>query len=419
MNSGNNIDLLRITRSKTGSLKSSKPIESKSKKVIEKVTHESGSTNVNKNIRTKRSLNISREERPVNDMEPANVEGRAEIEAEWQRIRCERQLIEQQRAELERLRTEMTSSNACAETLQRRRATTGSENNHQPNEQLVNGLVNQLRNLQININVPKFCEESNPMEYIESIERYLKLKNVCEEQCLMVVENIIEGRVRIWYEVVKNQVSTFIEFKHAFLNEFYSIPVRVRFKNQWAYRKYKSSDGSMHSYFYKQLKETRYFDPPLTPYEINYSIIQQLPSRIRSNLSTVNFSDSNSVAQALAQIDLAQEDFERQRDSRYQYNRGRGNQVNSLRFSQNARSDYRGYNNYYGRKNSKNERYDDRNYRYPNNNRGYKVWENRQEKRIESRDSPTNVELPDVRFPPPRAVNCEGQSVRERENHLN
>ncbi|KAK2578366.1 hypothetical protein KPH14_000933 [Odynerus spinipes] len=160
--------------------------------------------------------------RPVTEMGPENVEGRVELEFEWQRIKSERQQIGKQRVELERLRVKMIASRLRTETLSQKHMTEENEN-HQPNEQLVNGLV-------ININIPKFSEENNPIE---------------------------------------------------------------------------------------------------------------------------------------------------------------------------------------------NERHNDRNYRRPSYDRGYIIGDNRRNTRVESRNSPTNVELPDVRFPPPHMVNYEGQPSSQGDNHLN
>lgn len=171
-------------------------------------------------------------------------------------------------------------------------------------EQLLNGLVNHLQYLNINIKVPKFSDNINPLEFLNDLEKYFRFKNVRPEHQLVVIESLIDGRVKLWYEIVKDTLFDFNSFKSAFKNEFYSIPVRVKFKSQWMSRKYnKTTDGTMQTFFYKQLREARYFDPPLTPYEINYSIMQQFPPSTRVALSAVNLSDSNLVAQALFQID--------------------------------------------------------------------------------------------------------------------
>lgn len=74
-----------------------------------------------------------------------------------------------------------------------------------------------------------------------------------QEDCkLLILETLLEGRARDWYRAHQGHYLTYNTFKLAFLQEFYSIPTQVRLKAQWSSRRYASSDGSMHSYFYQQ-----------------------------------------------------------------------------------------------------------------------------------------------------------------------
>ena len=74
-------------------------------------------------------------------------------------------------------------------------------------------------------------------------------------------------------------------------------------------------------YLFSQYKEARYFLPMLGSYEINYSIIQQLPLRVREALTAIDYSDRNKLTQALAHLDLTHEEREngrRSQQNRYQ-----------------------------------------------------------------------------------------------------
>ncbi|KAK2575275.1 hypothetical protein KPH14_007660 [Odynerus spinipes] len=258
MSNENSLNFVRVTRSNKNSLKSPDATDIVLRKTRSQSVTQNTSIKVNKTSKTKRISNTRRKEESTQSMSQGRNDEASEIENEWQRLRSEKERLERERQEIEKIRNEIMATQRPANTEnQDDRTERTRSRNDQPEEQLVNGLVNHLKNLHVNINIPKFIEENNPVEYIEDTERYFKLKNVSSEQQLVVIENIIEGRVKVWYNAIRDRIATFAEFRQAFLEEFYSIPIKVRFKNQWATRRYRPSDGSMHSYFYKQLKETR------------------------------------------------------------------------------------------------------------------------------------------------------------------
>ncbi|KAK2578319.1 hypothetical protein KPH14_012620 [Odynerus spinipes] len=140
------------------------------------------------------------------------------------------------------------------------------------------------------------------------LEKFFQFKNVKNEHKVLVAESLLEGRAKIWANSVTRAFTDFKAFREAFLQEFYSIPIRVRLKNQWLSRRYRYTDGSMLEYFYKQLRAALHFEPELNKYEINYSIIQQFPVRVREATASVDYTDVNSIAQALSRLDGVQRD---------------------------------------------------------------------------------------------------------------
>lgn len=184
-------------------------------------------------------------------------------------------------------------------------------------DRLVNGLVNHLQYSHIRVNPPIFKDEMNPLDFIEDLDRFFRFKNIQLEGRLVVLDTLFEGKAGKWYRRVRDQFANYEQFKQSFLKEFYSTPFRVQFENRWATRRYTPRDGSLHAYFNQQLHETRHFDPPLTAYKKNYTIVQQLPSRVRGMVSSVNFADTEALSRTLTQIDGSQEDasfFERVRE---------------------------------------------------------------------------------------------------------
>ncbi|XP_048514938.1 uncharacterized protein LOC125501868 [Athalia rosae] len=328
---------------------------------------------------------------------------RMEIQKEWRRLKEEQAKIDQQRADLERTRLEMIQQSQ-ADQLQIQIP---------DNDQVVSGLVKHLQYLHIDVKVPKFSENGHPVDFLEDLERYFKYKNVRGDHRLLVIESILEGRVKIWYEVTKGIINDYEAFRLAFEAEFYSIPVQVRFKNQWLSRRYRQQDGSLLTYFYKQLRDTRHFQPKLPTYEINYLIAQQLPSRVRTALATVDLANTNLVVQVLSQLDEVHEEYEKRESGRvngHHYNnqgQNSGNKnirsanlsnitVAEARDKQNWQAS-RGYQRYQAQR--------------PRQNRGDGNWRVRQSQAEQvavvqqNRPSYSNQDrmvVADTRFPPPR-----------------
>lgn len=135
------------------------------------------------------------------------------------------------------------------------------------------------------------------------------MRNVPSEFQVATLEQMLSGHTRNWFRINKRNIVSIEEFERLFLEEFYTVPIRVAFKAQWASKKYYAKDSTLQEYFYSQLLQAKYFDPPVLPYEINFSIVQQMPPAVQFALSTVDFSQTGAITQALAQIDITHNNF--------------------------------------------------------------------------------------------------------------
>ena len=171
-------------------------------------------------------------------------------------------------------------------------------------DQLIQTLVDGLRAINVDAKVPKFNETDNPIEFLERMQKYFTLKNITRANCLNVFDCALEGRARAWFDAQRNGFVDYDDFKTKFLNEFYSIPIRVKIKSRWLANRFDHNRDNLQSYFLDQIKDARHFLPQMEPYEMYYTIIQQMPIRVREALATVDFSDFDRISQALAQLDL-------------------------------------------------------------------------------------------------------------------
>ncbi|XP_043465743.1 uncharacterized protein LOC122500712 [Leptopilina heterotoma] len=156
----------------------------------------------------------------------------------------------------------------------------------------------------IDIRMPRFENEKkqNPVEFLQKIENYFRVKGVFGFTRLIVLGESLEGRARGWFEAIS--VESFDDFKEMFLQEFFSIPIQVRLKTQWSSRKYTSQEGLLVEYLEKQTKDARFIIPRLSEYEIHYTIAQQFPDRVRTALISVDYHSFQSMHHALSQLDL-------------------------------------------------------------------------------------------------------------------
>lgn len=246
------------------------------------------------------------------------------MEEERKRLDEERKKIDEERAELERIMRDKQANDELTaevnrlriENEEQRRLVERTQAQHVLHQQgdvesrFVSGLINRLQNFNIDIKMPKFSGEdsTNPREFLSDLEKYFIVKNVPEEQKIWVVHSTLEGRAKIWIDGRRSRINNYTGFKAAFIQEFYSTAIQIREKNRWSQRRYKQSDGNLRTYYLKQVKEAQYFEPKMSDYEINYSIVQQMPYRIKESMIAIDFSKTAVIEAALSQLDAIQEE---------------------------------------------------------------------------------------------------------------
>lgn len=243
-----------------------------------------------------------------------------ESDVELINIRAERERLELLRVELENLRDTIirgqvdNQNNARASSNTRERNQLLSERlddrngvgHTTPNNNImVSDLVGHLQYLHIDIRTPKFVHEGqcNPKEFLEDVDKYFRFRAVKDEHRLVVVENFLSGRARVWMDAERNNILSYELFKIKFLEEFYSVPQRIAVLDRWRSARYSPSSGTLHEFYQRQVKAARYFEPPLTDYEVNYYVVGQLPERVREVMVSVDYHDAKAVSQTLARLD--------------------------------------------------------------------------------------------------------------------
>lgn len=260
-----------------------------------------------------RSVNLSRKPR-VRKMPMVPKDSRDQNEGSLQaRMEEERAELDRQRREIERLRRELDER----QRAQQQQQIPQSQGQRTASNEELSAIISNVQNFHIDIKAPKFKDEieKNPVEFLEEMEKFFKIKNVKNDRRIILIEQALEGRASLWLET-KLDITTYEEFKTSFLEEFYSIPIRVQFKNSWNGKRYNQSQETLQTFYYRQKKDARFFIPQITEYEVNYNIIQQYPLWVRENMSTINFSDSTLIGQTLANLDAINRERVRIRENK-------------------------------------------------------------------------------------------------------
>lgn len=177
-------------------------------------------------------------------------------------------------------------------------------NSNQANNQLIQTLTESFRSLNIvDIKPPKYEENMNPIQFLNKFEKFCVLKQITGCR-LNFLDGALEGRAKSWFDAQRIVFANFNDFKEKFLLEFYSIPIRVKIKSAWLARRFVPNKDSLQSYFLEQFNEAQYFLPKMDAYEVHYTIVQQMPIRVRENLATVDFENFEKISKALSQLDL-------------------------------------------------------------------------------------------------------------------
>lgn len=209
-------------------------------------------------------------EDPINE----NATQSSSLESEWERLRKERENLEKLREEIQREKEEILQTQG---RVNRDDAHIIQQNSGNSAEGIVKALSN-IQNLHIEIILPKFQNETlkNPVEFLDELEKYFRVRNIKEEKKIFVTEHALEEKASLWFHL-KEQFRNFEDFKVQFLEEFYSIPIRVRFKKSWMESHCDLQRETLLNYFYRQLQKSRYFIPRISDFEVNYNIIYQYP----------------------------------------------------------------------------------------------------------------------------------------------
>ena len=167
------------------------------------------------------------------------------------------------------------------------------------------------------------------------------------------------------------------------------MPAKIRFpEGVHSPCKFNSNDDkSLQTFYYKQMKKSKYLLPVMTDFEKNYSIVQQFPPGVRKSLASINYNDNNVIVLALANLDEIHDEKRRnfERRSNFQ-NQNNAEAINVAQIQ--AQNGYQGHNR-----------------RGRGRFRGYSNYRPYGRQYINTQPSQSQT-LPDVRFPPPNITSA-------------
>ncbi|XP_043473412.1 U1 small nuclear ribonucleoprotein 70 kDa-like [Leptopilina heterotoma] len=205
----------------------------------------------------------------------------------------------------------MTNIEASAEIIRKNNSQTNHNNSNQNN--------NTGYNIKVDIPMPEFVDEfqNNPVEFLIELKEYFDLKKIPHECFPVIIRRALKGRAKAWYSANSDKWENFCEFESNFKSEFDSIEYRAEKTNEWRNRKFSKKDESFVQYFYYQVKEANYIDPPLTDYSRNYAIVRQLPRKVQETLAAIRLNDTSQIVKALAWLDNTEREFKQNHTQRF------------------------------------------------------------------------------------------------------
>lgn len=186
------------------------------------------------------------------------------------------------------------------------------ENVQSGEDWLIKSLNSLINNVNTKIKPPTLAECKHPKKFLEQLKKFFELNFIFGNDQLKFLEIILEGNEEIWFNIHKDSIIDFNDFQCKFLEEFFSVPIKVQNKIKWLNSRFDSTNDSLKAYFLSQVVEAKYFEPEMEPYEVHFTIIQQLPVRVRELMAVVNFSDFDMISSILSQLDsiYADENFD-------------------------------------------------------------------------------------------------------------
>lgn len=182
------------------------------------------------------------------------------------------------------------------------------------NANILGNLINGLQRLSTDSGRPEFGDaEANPQEFIDRLERYFRVAGTNESMKLIIAEDALRGVAKLWLDARLTRFDTYAGFRGAFLEHYDSSTYRMRTKLNWSARRYNSRMGSMQEYYLRQIKEARFIFPDVTSKAINTELAQQFPESVRSSLAVADFSNNDTIFNALAYLDMGGEHRDRKR----------------------------------------------------------------------------------------------------------
>lgn len=145
----------------------------------------------------------------------------------------------------------------------------------------------------------------DPLEFMKDLEQYLMIKRVPDEYQPKVVRNALQENARTWFDAIKSDLNSFIDFSRAFCDEYCSIEAQERRRDLWRGKRYSSNADTLVTYYYKQLGEASNLQPPISISEKNRIILAQLPLEVQVSMAGTNLSDSRQFVKTLIRIDDA------------------------------------------------------------------------------------------------------------------
>jgi len=147
---------------------------------------------------------------------------------------------------------------------------------------------NEHKNSNVEISKPLFyanSKDQHPIEFLQSLEEYFKVKQVTKEEKLIIIRDCLKGTAGNWYSTVKFQIRNYTEFRDVFVDEFWSRPIQIQTWSNCLNTTQVPDNVSYREHFSQWASKLRHLQvPELSEEEIVSNIANHYPGYLRAIL---------------------------------------------------------------------------------------------------------------------------------------
>lgn len=142
--------------------------------------------------------------------------------------------------------------------------------------------VNMERAWQNPIERPKFDGKSNPVQFLEQLEKFFGRYQVPGEERLPLAIECLEGEAQMWSEIYREGWTSLDDLKSQILRRYWSDSVQMKIKQEISNGRWDSRKGTMVGHFARFVQQYRQLTIPISEEAFVADMVTHFPLALQS-----------------------------------------------------------------------------------------------------------------------------------------